>query len=864
MISLKLCRTILIRLFIAVVIISTLLVPAGFCQETEDSQIFIAGFNAYQQKDYPSAIAKLNEVLAKYPDTSLRDMALFWLARSYFRNGNQLDAARVMSQFSKEYPDNPLKATVEEDLLNLVARYEKGEKLPAGTPPVKVAEEQAARKAKAEQERLAAAKAEQERLAREKAEQERLAIARKEQERVAAEKLKAEQARIAAAKAEQERLAQEKAAKEKAMAQGEQQRLAAAKAEAERKTAEKERLAAAQVEQERVAARKADEERQAAEVARHRQQQERIAAEKAAADAEAARLAAARKEQERLAAAQAEKERQAKQREAEEKARAAKAALREKAIAQYKSIIENYPESTAAGTAVAKLKELGIAVAMPPKGAVEQKPEEQAENAQVLKLQVAQFAGFEFNLLAKPQPYDVARRISVPFEIVNRGNGKDSFNLESGFPAEFKAGFAPASAPDQPISQTPIMAPGESFKGIVTLTIPATSIDGLRITHPVKAVSRFMGEATQSREVTLIAAAPLLRAVLKTDTTQPLPGEKIKYHVAVLNVGSTAARNVTFRLNFPPQFEPLDYSAAGFKQEAQSVLVLDGMQVKSGESREFVVTFRLKDDSLAGQELLCRAELVNNPLKTSAAFISNASFVKPHRGITVRTDASRLVAIPGQTVTIPLVVTNTGNIREKFKIASLVKGAQPATIYHDLNRDGVRQANEPAVTEIGPLEPKEEASLVVEIKTPRNASDGSEGDIQVSLATDREAAHAATVSARLIYSRPVLQMAMVGRDEHPRPGEVASFDLTITNRGSNIARVVELQSVWPEQLDLIAAEPANSSANAGNVLWKFNELGAGEKRTIKVSFRVKAGTGVGTNIHVRNVLSYEDQLGNRY
>ncbi len=107
-------------------------------------------------------------------------------------------------------------------------------------------------------------------------------------------------------------------------------------------------------------------------------------------------------------------------------------------------------------------------------------------------------------------------------------------------------------------------------------------------------------------------------------------------------------------------------------------------------------------------------------------------------------------------------------------------------------------------------------------------------------------------------------MAMVGRDEHPRPGEVASFDLTITNRGSNIARVVELQSVWPEQLDLIAAEPANSSANAGNVLWKFNELGAGEKRTIKVSFRVKAGTGVGTNIHVRNVLSYEDQLGNRY
>ncbi|HEY4743654.1 MAG TPA: tetratricopeptide repeat protein, partial [Desulfuromonadaceae bacterium] len=563
----KVCRTILARFFIAVVIISSLLVPAAFCQETEDSQVFIAGFNAYQQKDYPSAIGKLNEVLAKYPDTPLRDMALFWLSRSYFKNGNQRDAARVMSQFSKEYPDNPLKATVEEELLNLTARYEKGEKLPVGTLPVTVAADEAARKAKAEQERLAAAKAEQERLAQEKAAQEKAAQEKVAQEKVAQEK-------VAQEKVAQEKAAQEKAAQEKAAAQ-EQQRLAAAKAEQDRKAAEQ----AARAEQERLAARKAAEERQAAEAERRRQEQERIAAEKAAAEAEAARLAAARKEQERLAAEQAEKERQAKQREAEEKARAAKAALRERAIAQYKSIIETYPDSAAAGTAMAKLKELGVAVAMPPKRVAEQKSEEPADNAQVLKLQVAQFAGFEFNLLAKPQAYDVARRISVPFEIVNRGNGPDSFSLESGFPAEFMSGFAPAATPDQPISQTPVMAPGETFKGIVTLTIPAASIDGLRITHPVKAVSRSTGEATQSREVTVIAAAPLLRAVLKTDKSQLLPGEKISYHLAVLNVGSTAAREVTLRLSFPPQFAPVDYEAAGFRQEANAALVLNGIQV---------------------------------------------------------------------------------------------------------------------------------------------------------------------------------------------------------------------------------------------------------------------------------------------
>jgi hypothetical protein len=73
-----------------------------------------------------------------------------------------------------------------------------------------------------------------------------------------------------------------------------------------------------------------------------------------------------------------------------------------------------------------------------------------------------------------------------------------------------------------------------------------------------------------------------------------------------------------------------------------------------------------------------------------------------------------------------------------------------------------------------------------------------------------------------------------------------------------------LRGIWPEQLELIAAEPSANSASNGSILWNFKELGAGEKRIIKISFRVKSGTGAGTNIQVKNLLTYEDQLGNRY
>jgi hypothetical protein len=119
-------------------------------------------------------------------------------------------------------------------------------------------------------------------------------------------------------------------------------------------------------------------------------------------------------------------------------------------------------------------------------------------------------------------------------------------------------------------------------------------------------------------------------------------------------------------------------------------------------------------------------------------------------------------------------------------------------------------------------------------------------------------------TTQLTYSRPVLKMLMVGHDGRLKPGDVASFDLNIINNGSNLARVVELQSAWPEQLELIAADPATSTVSNGTVVWRFKELGAGEKRTIKVSFRVKPGIGVGTAIQVKNIMTYEDQQGNRY
>ena len=753
------------------ILISSLIVPPAFCQETEDSQLFIAGFNAYQQKSYTSSIEKMSEVLQKHPDTPLRDMALFWLSRSYYKVGNQQEAARYLSQFSKEYPDNPLRNTAEDELIALTARFEKGEKLAGGDSPVKQPDIVAAQNVTAAQKELVAA-------------------------------VEAEEAKRAAGAAAQEL------------------------------------QAAAKAEELKLAVSVADEEKR-----------------------EQGRLADYRAELNRLAALKKDEEsRQAPQNIAGGSGGISKRAYREKAISEYKSIIDKYPTSAAAVTAAAKLRELGVATALPPKFVEASR----LENAQILRFEVAQFAAFEFNLLARQEIFTAGRQIEVPFEVVNRGNGVDSFYLESAFPAEFNARFISAAAPGIALNRTPDLAQGETFKGLVTLVIPPSSIDGLRIAYPVKAASRLAAEASQTRDVRIITSAPLLRAVLRTEKTRPLPGDKVLYRIAILNAGSDAAKDVSFRLNFPPQFEPVDYVAAGFRQEMKSALVIDGMQVNSGESREFTLAFQLKDDSSAGQELLTRAELVNNNNKTTTAFVSNAAYVEPQRSILVRTGSERLVVFPGQTITAPFVVTNRGNIREKYKIVSAVSGLQDAVVFHDINRDGIRQAGEPVITEIGPLAPHEEAGVVVELKTAQRAVDGSQDTVKISFISEGDSGSSASGSTLLAYSRPVLNMAMSGYDGRLKPGDVSSFDLVISNQGSSLARIVELQSLWPAQLELMAAEPATSAVSNEAIVWRFKELGAGEKRNIRVSFRVKAGTGVGTAIQVKNILTYEDRLGNRY
>jgi hypothetical protein len=176
--------------------------PCAPAAELDDSNLFVEAFGAYQKMDYLLAIDKLKELTQVFPDTPLRDVALLLLARSGLKAGDNTLAARTVNQFITEFPANPLRSSIEDELLNLGARQHKGEQLPENkalhAAAVKLRNEQLALERaiaeRQEQERLARLKAELERIAREKAE-----LERRERERFAADKAAKEAIRTATA-----------------------------------------------------------------------------------------------------------------------------------------------------------------------------------------------------------------------------------------------------------------------------------------------------------------------------------------------------------------------------------------------------------------------------------------------------------------------------------------------------------------------------------------------------------------------------------------------------------------------------------------------------------------------------------------
>lgn len=89
-------------------------VPDAGISEAEQAA-FTRGQTLYNQGMYGEAILTLNEFLARYPSSTIKDLGLLWLGRSYLAQGDIANAEKIGLRL-KDIPDTPLAALYEDDL----------------------------------------------------------------------------------------------------------------------------------------------------------------------------------------------------------------------------------------------------------------------------------------------------------------------------------------------------------------------------------------------------------------------------------------------------------------------------------------------------------------------------------------------------------------------------------------------------------------------------------------------------------------------------------------------------------------------------------------------------------------------------
>ena len=538
--------------------------------------------------------------------------------------------------------------------------------------------------------------------------------------------------------------------------------------------------------------------------------------------------------------------------------------LKEQAVREYRLVQEKFPGTKAASIAAERLKELRkVTPAFGEQSASGAEGTGGGNTSSVVTLEVGQFAAADLSISPVKESSEAGSTISIPFEVVNRGNGPDSFVLEEGFPAEYQARIVSTSHPDSSLAATPQLAPGESFAGRVLLTVPAAIIDGQRSTYPLRLVSSFDRDISLSKEIPLLFSAPLLRMVLRPDKQIVLPGEAITYRMALLNVGSAAARKISFSFSYPGNYEPVEPLPAGFRHDGINRLAVDDLQLASGGRKEFSVAFRLKEDALAGQELFCRAELHNDVLKLSEAFLSSPAVVGKVSGVSVSVQNERRTVLPGEKIVIPVSVINTGNFRENFAIKTSIPAGIRYAIYK-VAGSGDKQTDELVSDTISSLSPREEASLKIELFAPLSSADKSQISFSVIVAPESARNKSAAAKVQLVYSRPMVTLRMEATNGRIKPGEISHLVFTIVNSGSSMAKDVEVISHLPERIGVVASEPGSFDGQKGEYVWRFPALGPGEKRSIVLAYRVKPGVAAGTSLQIENRFSYKDQEGNSY
>jgi uncharacterized repeat protein (TIGR01451 family) len=194
-----------------------------------------------------------------------------------------------------------------------------------------------------------------------------------------------------------------------------------------------------------------------------------------------------------------------------------------------------------------------------------------------------------------------------------------------------------------------------------------------------------------------------------------------------------------------------------------------------------------------------------------------------------------LAASPGQSVQLPLSVTNAGNKEDQFRLETdLPAEFQPTFSLASGGQDsGLPILVTPQLTRGQTLD------VLLNIRVPETATDGlqrkfivraaSQTDFQVSKFED---------ASMLVVAASLAGSSAVARDS-VQPGETFTQTISVRNRGSASAESARADFVFSPDFELVSADPLPLFYDSASrtAVWSLGDLSSNGSRDIKVTLR---------------------------
>jgi len=192
-----------------------------------------------------------------------------------------------------------------------------------------------------------------------------------------------------------------------------------------------------------------------------------------------------------------------------------------------------------------------------------------------------------------------------------------------------------------------------------------------------------------------------------------------------------------------------------------------------------------------------------------------------------------LAAQPGQSIQLPLIITNTGNKEDQFRLETDLPAEYQPTFSQRGNDTGLPIFVTPQMSRGSNLE------VTLNLRVPDNAPDNQQQRFLVRAASQADSTITQVSDASLTVVAAALAAASNALQETVMPGDTFTQRISVRNQGSAAARQTRADFVFAPDFELVSATPApiNYDRPSRTAIWSLGDLESRDNREITVTLR---------------------------